>query len=291
MLALLLALWPAAAAADTLFYQPLNRDAAVTADQWKQLWQQAQRDGYRQVIVQWSAYGDERFSAGDWLLSSLAAAQQQGLALVIGLAADPKYFRTVQQPGWQEQFSSYWAGMQRQSMLEQQRLQPLLAARGIAVAGWYLPAELSDRLFQEGRRRRDTLTQLQELAGRLDRPLHVSAYSTGVLSPEGNASWLSGLEQAGLRVWWQDGEGTRELPAPVRQAYRQALPCAIGVVREAFSQVSAADAPFQAVPATPQLPLPCHPDAVFSLPYLPWAGVLRQGGPFENSHQSLDRDQ
>jgi hypothetical protein len=87
-------------------------------------------------------------------------------------------------------------------------------------------------------------------------------------------------------VWWQDGEGTRELPAPVRQAYRQALPCAIGVVREAFSQVTAADAPFQAVPAAPQPPLPCHPDAVFSLNYLPWAGVLRQGGPIENGPPS-----
>jgi hypothetical protein len=39
LLALLLALWPAAAVADTLFYQPLNRDAALTADQWQQLWQ------------------------------------------------------------------------------------------------------------------------------------------------------------------------------------------------------------------------------------------------------------
>jgi hypothetical protein len=271
----MLLLWPTALkAAQTVFYQPLNGDRSLNAEQWRGLWQQTRAQGYGRVIVQWSAFGDERFDQNNWLLESLMEAHRQGLSLVIGLAADPAYFQTVLQPGWKDSFAGYWATLQRQSLAQHQRLQPLLVQKQLPVEGWYIPAELSDRLFAERKRRVETRDQLLLLAQRLNRPLHVSAYSNGQLSPEANALWLSSLEQAGLQVWWQDGEGLHDLPAPARQAYLQALPCAIGVVREAFRQVSAPGAPFAAVPAPPQPPVPCHPDAVFELRYLPWAGQL-----------------
>jgi len=267
------------ASGGTVFYQPLNRDRGLERHQWQQIWQQARARGFDRVIVQWTAYGDERFEQDDWLLASLVEAHRQGLALVIGLAADPSYFQTVLQPGWKDRFNDYWTGLQRQSLAQQQRLVPRLRQLGLPVAGWYLPAELSDRLFAETPRRDAIRNQLQLLAARLDRPLHISAYSTGQLSPDANGAWLQQLQDAGLQVWWQDGEGIAELPAVVRQAYLQALPCPIGVVREAFRQVSVPGAPFAAVPATPQPPPPCHPKAVFALQYLPWAGAFRPSPP------------
>lgn len=263
------------AAAESVFYQPLNRDSSLGPQQWQQIWQQTRAQGFEAVIVQWSAYGDERFEQHDWLLASLAEAHRQGLALVIGLAADPDYFQTVLQPGWKDRFNDYWAGLQRQSLSQQQRLLPRLNQLGLPVAGWYLPAELSDRLFAEAPRREAIRSQLQLLASRLGGPLHISAYSTGQLSPAANGAWLQQLQDAGLQVWWQDGAGTGELPALVRQAYQEAVPCPVGIVREAFRQTSAPGAPFQAVPAPPQPPLPCHPNAVFALQYLPWAGALK----------------
>jgi hypothetical protein len=266
-------------AAETIFYQPLNRDGSLGPQQWQQIWQQARTHGFDRVIVQWSAYGDERFEQDDWLLASLAEADRQGLALVIGLAADPAYFQTVLQPGWKDRFNDYWAGLQRQSLAQQQRLLPRLRQLGLPVAGWYLPAELSDRLFAEAPRREAIRSQLQQLASRLDQPLHISAYSTGQLSPDANGAWLQQLQDAGLQVWWQDGEGIAELPALVRRAYLQAVPCPVGIVREAFRQTSTAGAPFTAVPATPQPPLACHPNAVFALQYLPWATALRPTPP------------
>jgi hypothetical protein len=267
------------AAAETVFYQPLNRDRSLNRQQWQQIWQQARAHGFDRMIVQWSAYGDERFEQDDWLLTSLTEAHRQGLTLVIGLAADPTYFQTVLQPGWKDRFNDYWAGLQRQSLAQQQRLLPRLRQLGLPVAGWYLPAELSDRLFAEAPRREAIRSQLQQLASRLDQPLHISAYSTGQLSPDANGAWLQQLQDVGLQVWWQDGEGIAELPALVRRAYLQALPCPVGIVREAFRQTSAAGAPFTAVPAPPQAPLPCHPNAVFALQYLPWAGALRPSPP------------
>jgi hypothetical protein len=266
-------------AAETIFYQPLNRDGSLGPQQWQQIWKQARAHGFDRVIVQWSAYGDERFEQDDWLLTSLTEAHRQGLTLVIGLAADPTYFQTVLQPGWKDRFNDYWAALQRQSLAQQQRLLPRLSQRGLPVAGWYLPAELSDRLFAETTRRDAIRSQLQLLAARLDKPLHISAYSTGQLSPTANGAWLQQLQDAGLQVWWQDGEGIAELPALMRQTYLQALPCPVGIVREAFRQTSAAGAPFTAVPATPQPPVACHPNAVFALQYLPWAGALRPSPP------------
>lgn len=198
--------------AETLFYQPLNRDQGLSVEQWSQIWQRSRSQGYNRLIVQWSAFGDERFEQNDWLLNALTEAHQQGLQLVIGLAADPTYFQTVLQPGWKDRLSSYWAALQRQSLNQQQRLMPLLEQRQLPVAGWYLPAELSDRLFNDPGRRDNTRKQLLELAERLNRPLHISAYSNGQLSPRANATWLSSLQQAGLQVWWQDGEGIAELP-------------------------------------------------------------------------------
>jgi hypothetical protein len=266
-------------AAETIFYQPLNRDGSLGPQQWQQIWQQARTHGFDRVIVQWSAYGDERFEQDDWLLTSLTEAHRQGLTLVIGLAADPAYFQTVLQPGWKDRFNDYWAALQRQSLAQQQRLLPRLSERGLPVAGWYLPAELSDRLFAEAPRRDAIRSQLQLLAARLDKPLHISAYSTGQLSPTANGAWLQQLQDAGLQVWWQDGEGIAELPALMRQTYLQALPCPVGIVREAFRQTSAAGAPFTAVPAPPQPPVACHPNAVFALQYLPWATGLRPTPP------------
>lgn len=73
------------AAAESVFYQPLNRDSSLGPQQWQQIWQQTRARGFEAVIVQWSAYGDERFEQHDWLLASLAEAHRQGLTLVIGL--------------------------------------------------------------------------------------------------------------------------------------------------------------------------------------------------------------
>ncbi len=117
--------------------------------------------------------------------------------------------------------------------------------------------------------------QLKELASKLDAPLHVSAFSAGKLAPQVNGQWLGELAGAGIQVWWQDGAGTGRLPSMVRDGYANALPCSIGIVREAFRQVSAVGQPFRAVPATLQASTAgCHPTAVFSLRYRPWGKVI-----------------
>lgn len=270
----LLALCLPATADQRLFYQPLNRDASVTPAQWQHLWQATAAQGGKTLIVQWSAYGDSDFGgAKGWLANSLRTARAEGLQLVLGLYMDPAYYQRLDELDG-EGLNSYWKAQLGRSLSQYQQLRQ---AWQLPVDGWYLPMELDDQHLREAERRDALYSQLQAFNRQLDKPLHISAFSTGKLSPRVNAVWLDQLAGLGLTVWWQDGAGTGRLPALVRQGYEQALPCRVGVVREAFRQVSTPDQAFRAEPAEPRLGSGCHAEAVFALRYRPWAqGVLPQ---------------
>lgn len=270
----MLALCLPALADQRLFYQPLNRDASLTPVQWQQLWRATKAQGGQTLIVQWSAYGDSDFGgAQGWLANSLREAHAQGLELVLGLYMDPAYYQRIEELDG-DGLSTYWKSQLGRSLSQYQHVRE---GWQLPVAGWYLPMELDDLHFRDAARREALYSQLQALNRRLDRPLHISAFSAGKLAPRVNGAWLDQLAGLGLTVWWQDGAGTGRLPPLVRQTYEQALPCRVGVVREAFRQVSAPGQAFRAEPAEPKLNAGCHAEAVFALRYRPWAGgVLPQ---------------
>ncbi|BBV96896.1 MULTISPECIES: DUF4434 family protein [Pseudomonas] len=270
----LLALCLPATADQRLFYQPLNRDASITPAQWQQLWHATVAQGGKTLIVQWSAYGDSDFGgAQGWLASSLRSARAQGLQLIVGLYMDPAYYQRLDELDG-EGMNSYWKAQLGRSLSQYQQLRQTWQ---LPVDGWYLPMELDDQHFREAERRDALYSQLQAFNRQLDKPLHISAFSAGKLSPRINAAWLEQLAGLGLTVWWQDGAGTGRLPALVRQGYEQALPCRVGMVREAFRQVSGPGQAFRAEPAEPKLGSGCHAEAVFALRYRPWArNVLPQ---------------
>lgn len=270
----LLALCLPATADQRLFYQPLNRDASITPAQWQQLWHATVAQGGKTLIVQWSAYGDSDFGgAQGWLANSLRSARTQGLQLIVGLYMDPAYYQRLDELDG-EGMNSYWKAQLGRSLSQYQQLRQTWQ---LPVDGWYLPMELDDQHFREAERRDALYSQLQAFNRQLDKPLHISAFSAGKLSPRINAAWLEQLAGLGLTVWWQDGAGTGRLPALVRQGYEQALPCRVGVVREAFRQVSGPGQAFRAEPAEPKLGSGCHAEAVFALRYRPWArNVLPQ---------------
>ncbi|MBM7059881.1 DUF4434 family protein [Pseudomonas sp. UL073] len=264
----------AATAEERLFFQPQNADAVVSPAQWRSLWQASARHGVRTLIVQWTAYGDSTFGGAEgWLAQALREAQAQGLRLVVGLYFDAAYSQRLNEldgPG----LATYWEYQLGRS-LAQQRL--LRQDWRLTVDGWYLPMELDDLHFQAPERRETLQRQLKGFAARLDAPLHLSAFSAARLSPKAHGDWLGALAGLGVQVWWQDGAGTGSLAPLVRQAYEQALPCSVGVVREAFRQTSSADQLFTAEAAEPlSLRAGCHAVAVFALRYRPWGAVLRR---------------
>ncbi|MDU9410615.1 DUF4434 family protein [Pseudomonas sp. zfem001] len=260
-------------AEERLFFQPLNVDSSIDQQTWKSIWRSTAKAGVKVVIVQWTAHGESNFGGRDgWLANSLRLAQEQGLQLVLGLYMDPAYYqRHAELDG--PALETYWQ-YQLGLSLAQQRL--LREQWQLPVVGWYLPMELDDLQFQAPERRRVLYRQLQSFANKLDAPLHVSAYTGANLAPDIYAAWLYELQSLGLSVWWQDGEGTGSLSKTVRRAYGQALPCEVGIVSEAFRQVSRDGEPFRAEPVEPKRIYPqCHAEAVFSLGYRPWGAPLR----------------
>lgn len=276
MTLLLLTLCLSAHADEQLFYQPLNRDSQLSQAQWQALWKATVAQGGKTLIVQWTAYGDSDFGGAEgWLAESLRTAHKQGLQLVLGMYMDPAYYQRIDELD-SAGLSAYWQTQLGRSLVQQRLLRQHWK---LPVAGWYLPMELDDLHFKDAQRRQALFNQLQAFNHRLDAPLHISAFSAGHLSPAVNAAWLQQLAGLQMQVWWQDGAGTGRLPSLVRQQYLAALPCAIGVVREAFRQVSHNGQAFKAVAATPDGNAGCHPSAVFSLRYRPWAkGLLTLGG-------------
>ncbi len=261
-----------AKADERVFYQPLNVDAGLTQAQWQKVWQDTAKQGTRTVIVQWTAYGDSDFGgANGWLANSLKLAQRQGLQLVLGLAMDPAYYKRIDELD-SAGLGAYWQAQLGQSLAQQQKLRQDWK---LPVSGWYLPLELDDLHFLAADRRATLARQLKDFVAKLDAPLHVSAFSAGKLAPAVNAQWLGELTAAGAQVWWQDGAGTGRLSPLVRNSYASALPCSVGIVREAFRQVSREGEPFRAEPASPDATSTgCHQNAVFSLRYRPWGSVI-----------------
>lgn len=267
-----------ARADERIFYQPLNVDASLSQTQWRQIWQDTARHGAHTLIVQWTAYGDLNFGGpSGWLADSLKLAHEQGLSLVLGLAMDPAYYQRINELD-SAGLATYWQVQLGQSLAQQQVLRKDWK---LPVSGWYLPMELDDVHFLAVDRRATLQRQLKDFAGKLDAPLHVSAFSAGKLAPQVNAQWLGELAANKVHVWWQDGAGTGRLPPLVRSSYASALPCSVGIVHEAFRQVSAEGQPFRAEPAPPDAStVGCHPTAVFSLRYRPWGQVI-----LDNQHK------
>lgn len=261
-----------ARADERVFYQPLNVDARISQTQWRQIWRDTVKQGAHTLIVQWTAYGDSDFGgAKGWLASSLGLAHEAGLNLVLGLNMDPAYYQRIDELD-SAGLAMYWQTQLGQSLARQQVLRNDWK---LPVTGWYLPLELDDLHFLAADRRQTLQRQLKDFATRLNAPLHVSAFSAGKLAPQVNGQWLGDLASQGIQVWWQDGAGTGRLPRLVREGYASALPCSVGVVREAFRQTSAAGQVFRAEPASLEnTPAGCHPLAVFSLRYRPWGRVI-----------------
>ena len=271
LLLLLLLVCLPVAADQRVIYQPLNADASLSTEQWRQLWRDTVRQGAHTLIVQWTRYGEERFGGADgWLANSLREAHAQGLKLIVGLHLDSAYYTRIDELD-SAGLAAYWKAQLGESLAQQREVRERWQ---LPVAGWYLPMELDDLHFQASDRRDALYIQLQEFNRKLDAPLHLSAFSTGKLAPGVQAGWFAELVGLNLTLWWQDGAGTGRLSPLVRQRYIAALPCEVGIIREAFRQVSREGEAFRAEPMAPALGASCHADAVFALNYRPWASVL-----------------
>lgn len=273
-----------------IFWQPQERDLQVDKQAWAALMQDIKNQGFEQLILQWSRYGDSFSSAEqmDALEEKVLIAADNGLQPVLGLYFDPEFYSLQKQPV--RALESYLRKLRskdiEQALHWQERLGPL-------ISGWYVSAEIDDENWREASRQEALLQWLDEIITELhlidDNPVYISTFFTGKMAPAAYERLLSKIRASGYHIWVQDGAGVAVLTKENRSLYlEQVLACtpgiakpASGVVIELFDVLT--DAPFTAKPK-PEVVIDqlinqksdCDAERLFfSLRYLPAAkGVL-----------------
>ncbi|WP_266172029.1 DUF4434 domain-containing protein [Dyella subtropica] len=279
-----------ASATTAIFYQPQLRDRGVAAAQWPRLFAQVHAQGFDTLVVQWTQYGD---AFGDpaghaWLLQRVREARAANLRIVLGLGSDPAFFQ--RQEAAAAALDDYLQTLSRRNAAVARRWADDLGED--AIAGWYLPIEIDDKRWPDPKARKLLLGYLATERRQLDRiaqrPIYVTSFFTGRMTPSGYADLLGDMQRSGVRAWIQDGAGTGRLLKWERELYLGAAsqcagPHARGIVFEIFRQTggdkafTASALPDAEASAALAQRAPCEGDSVFfELRYLPeMAALLR----------------
>lgn len=284
LLWLLILLSPLAGAMNAVFWQPQLRDSSVSAPQWQSLMKTLYQTGFDTLVLQWTQYGDafndkeQRQS----LQQRVDAARAAGLKVIIGLHGDPAFFQRQMQPA---AALEHYLGRLRVSDIKQAR------AWANRADGWYISAEIDDLNWRNSARRERLLAWLDntrmQLASISSRPVYISSFFAGNMTPEGYRQLLEDIRRTGIAVWVQDGRGVNKLTAVERQRYLDlSAGCkgqtpASGVVYELFQVIpdkrfrARALADGELAEQLAQKPACAKDRLYFSLRYLPAAhGIM-----------------
>lgn len=284
LLTALLLVAPFANAMNAVMYQPQLRDVTVSDTQWQSVLSKLKGQGMDTLVLQWSRY-DGAFRDGEsraWLERKAQLTTASGMKLVIGLAADGQFFERQKQP--LPALENYLNRLRADDVSVAKRWVSVLGEQ--SIAGWYISSELDDHRWREPQMQQVAQSWLNKsrlsLQAVADKPVTVSSFFAGNMTPDSYSKWVTTLSHSGVKVWVQDGAGTQVLSDTERALYLQA-PSA-GQVIELFRQDKQAKT-FKAVPAPAQYqqkwlstPVPPGQDRVyFSLRYMSAAkGVLAQ---------------
>ncbi|MCA1920991.1 DUF4434 domain-containing protein [Buttiauxella noackiae] len=282
LLTALLLVAPFANAMNAVMYQPQLRDITVTDAQWQSVLSKLKGQGIDTLVLQWSRY-DDAFRDGKsraWLEQKAQLTAANGMKLVIGLAADGRFFERQKQP--LPALENYLNRLRANDVAVAKRWVDVLGEK--SIAGWYISSELDDLRWRDPKMQQAALSWLGKtrlsLAGVADKPVAVSSFFAGNMTPDSYRKWVTTISHSGVKVWVQDGAGTQMLTDAERALYLK-VPSASNVI-ELFRQDKQAKT-FKATPAPAAYqqkwlatPVPPGQDRVyFSLRYMNAAsGVL-----------------
>ncbi|MFB0712571.1 DUF4434 domain-containing protein [Buttiauxella noackiae] len=282
LLTALLLVAPFANAMNAVMYQPQLRDITVTDAQWQSVLSKLKGQGIDTLVLQWSRY-DDAFRDGKsraWLEQKAQLTAANDMKLVIGLAADGRFFERQKQP--LPALENYLNRLRANDVAVAKRWVDVLGEK--SIAGWYISSELDDLRWRDPKMQQAALSWLSKtrlsLAGVADKPVAVSSFFAGNMTPDSYRKWVTTISHSGVKVWVQDGAGTQMLTDAERALYLK-VPSA-GNVIELFRQDKQAKT-FKATPAPAAYqqkwlatPVPPGQDRVyFSLRYMNAAsGVL-----------------
>lgn len=280
---LLLLLSMPSQAMTALFYQPQKSDQTISIDKWNSIFKIVRNKGIDTLVVQWTQYGDFLSEDKDkaWIIQVLNQAKIAKLNLVIGLSADPEVFTKLKQTP---------AGLEiyLQKIYENDR--KLIAHWNQSslienTIGWYLPLEVDDREWRDQDRRNILKKYLDRELKQINfistKDVYISSFFAGNMTPQNYSQQLTDLKNGTqLKIWVQDGGGTKKLTSSERLLYLQdTSDCKAntidGLIFEIFEQTQH-DQSFSAESLQPaelahklKLRAPCKRDtAFFELRYL-----------------------
>ena len=275
--ALLLLLSAPSQAVTALFYQPQKSDQTVSTEKWNSIFKSVRNKGFDTLVVQWTQYGEFLSEDKDkeWLVKVLNQAKEAKLKLILGLSADPEIFAKLKQaPAGLEIYLQRNYESDRQ-LLAFWKQSPLIEN----TVGWYIPLEVDDREWRD-QDRRMILKQfldreLQQINSSSAKDVYISSFFTGNMTPQNYAQQLADIKAGTqLKIWVQDGGGTKKLTASERALYLQDISdCKAntmdGLIYEIFEQTQH-DQSFTAEPLKPtdlarklKLRAPCKRDTLF----------------------------
>lgn len=248
------------------FFQPLFAHDSVTPEQWNSLFDELEKTGACELIVQWTLYDEVAFYHSETFKSLknppleviLKAAEDRGIKVHLGLYNSSDYWAQIKRN--HTLVDIYMNRIYVKSTQAARELLPL-TARYSSFAGWYIPQEIDDVSWLSPEKR-DVLTRfLKKTVKFLNRvtpgkQVSVSGFSNVFHDPQSFSDfWTRLLKQSSIdTVYFQDGIGTKKQTLDSAPVYFSAIAAAasansvrLSVVVEIFRQVS--DTPFKAVSA------------------------------------------
>ncbi|MFM2030019.1 MAG: hypothetical protein RL517_1211 [Pseudomonadota bacterium] len=260
-----------------IFFQPQASDQSTPLEKWTPIFNELHKKGFDTLVVQWAQYGNSENEEKDreWLIQVLTKAKNANLKLILGLSADPDVFNKLQQtPATLEMY------LQKTYERDQRALLSWTKSSLIdSSIGWYIPLEVDDREWRAQERR----TLLKQFLDRevkqiqliSKNPVYISSFFTGNMTPINYSKLLTDLKIGiPLKIWVQDGGGTKKLSSQERSLYFQELNncnanVADGIIFEIFKQTEQ-DQTFTAEPLRPaelakklKFRAPCNRDSIF----------------------------
>jgi len=237
LLLLLVLASPLANAMKAIFWQPQLRDSSATQAQWASLMHTLRLQGFDTLVLQWTQYGTA-FAEGEerqQLQQRAEAARAAGLKVIVGLYADPDFFQRQKQKA--SALTNY---------LDRLRAADIKQAKewSAHVDGWYISAEIDDLNWRTPEVRKQLQewldTTRRQLIAVNDKPVSISSFFAGNMTPDSYSQMLAEIHQLGIQVWVQDGRGVNVLTRQVRELYLnasagcQSSTPASGIVYEVF---------------------------------------------------------
>lgn len=250
--------------ADSTFIQLVEENAHWSQEQWESLFQEMQGMGIREVVVQWTRYGNQEFIPQVEKVLNYAA--RFHMRVWVGLYSPEDWWTQINKPA---QLLEVYVWQVLYSQLELARRVVELFGSSPAFVGLYLPIEIDDGTWHSAENTRVLLDCLSTFARRAEsqvpgRTWAISGFSNGIVPPSHLADFWKEVMRAGnlQRLYFQDGVGAHKLTSPEAASYVRALARTlipqgrqVVTVVEAFTQVDGApinDKPFAAKPTSLQ---------------------------------------